>query len=55
VKTYTITISRRGMPAHRYSGLFASDWDAIQSAIDIAAQTGPVDQPVGISAKAVMP
>lgn len=34
MKPYTITISRRGLPARQYSGLFANDWDAIQSALD---------------------
>lgn len=34
MKPYTITIRHLGMPARRYRGLFATDWDAIQSALD---------------------
>jgi hypothetical protein len=47
VKTYTITIHHPGLPARRYRGLFATDWDAIQSALDQTA-----GRPCRISARA---
>lgn len=47
MKPYTITIRHPGLPARRYHGLFASDWDAIQSALDQTA-----GRPCRISAKA---
>jgi hypothetical protein len=53
VKTFVVKITRAGMPTVRYTGIHPSAADAMVIAMDIAAQTGPVDQPIGISAKAV--
>lgn len=53
MKKFIVKITRAGMPAVRYTGLHPSAADALVIAMDIAAQTGPVDQPIGLSAKAV--
>lgn len=55
MNTFIVKITRRGMPTVRYTGLHPTAADAMVCALDIAAQTGPVDQPIGISAKAVKP
>lgn len=55
MKTFIVKITRRGMPTVRYTGIHPSAADAMVCAMDIAAQTGPTDNPIGISAKAVKP
>lgn len=34
MKPYTITIRHPGLPARRYRGLFANEWEAIDNALD---------------------
>jgi hypothetical protein len=51
VKKFIVKITRPGVPAIQYTGLHPSAADAMVCAMDLAAQTGPVDQPIGISAK----
>jgi hypothetical protein len=46
MKRITITISRKGLPRQRFTGLFASTADAIISALEIAGT-----EPCSISAK----
>lgn len=46
MKRITVTISRKGLPRQRITGLFASTADAVISAMEIAGA-----QPCSISAK----
>lgn len=46
MKSITVTISRKGLPRQRFTGLFRSTADAVIAAIDMAG-----DQPCSISAK----
>ena len=51
MRKFIVKISRAGMPTVRYTGLHPSAADALVIAMDIAAQTGPIDMPIGLSAK----
>lgn len=51
MKTFIVKITRPGVPTVRYTGLHRCAIDAMVIAMDVAARTGPVDQPIGISAK----
>lgn len=52
MKPIVITLRRRGLPARRWVGLFASAADAIVHTLDWLDQAIPTDQPRGsISAR----